>query len=283
MESIPDEDKWYDPGTKLTLHFNEEGMFVTDQNEKFPKGFKNDNNFSDWLHKYVERRMAEKGLITSNYPDVEGGSPIWYTPNALHNARKLLLLICGSGRIHAGLFSVGVCAYHGLAKGSCLSWIDYAKAHDMEVLILNPNHFGYQKITTKFGGYGCTNHCLGVIHDLVMPNNIGNVYIVAHSMGGSSACALANTFQDWFIKHVQAVALTDACESPVHNKIPYDIVSYLKTHCIDWTCSKEEINKELKPSFLCPHRSAGTTDHPLSTGQAMSYILEFFKQNGSEE
>ena len=279
-----EQDKWHDPGTGLDLHFNDEGMFVTDSNEKFPKGFKNDNNFSDWLHSHVEKRMAAKGLVTSNIPNQKDGSPIWYTPNAFKNPRKLLVLICGSGRIHAGLWSVGVCAYHGLGKGSVLPFIDYAQQHGIEVVVLNPNHPGYNALGDKYkGNYGGNRHCLAVFEELIIPNCHGSVYIVAHSMGGSSVSALANHFQEWFIKNVKAIAMTDACESPVQNQVPFDINTFMKQHCIDWVCSKEEINKELSPSPLCPHRSAGTADHPLSTGFALPYILEFFKANGSEE
>ena len=47
------QDVWHDQGTGCDLHFNEEGKFVTEENEPFPKGFKNDDNFCDWFHAYV--------------------------------------------------------------------------------------------------------------------------------------------------------------------------------------------------------------------------------------
>ena len=271
------QDIWHDPGTDLDLHFNEEGMFVTNENEKFPKGFKNDNNFCDWLHEYVERRMAAKGLVMSQIP--EGGSPIWYTPNAFNNPEKLMILICGAGRIHAGLFSVGVCAYHGLNMGSALPFIDYAQEHNMEVCILNPNHPGSRLLGNKYPDtWGCLKHSMAVFNEKIIPGGAKNCYIVAHSMGGESVCEIAKHFQEWFVSHVRATALTDACEDLVKG-----IDEYLDEHMIDWVCSSEEINKELSRSRLCPHRSAGTRDHPLSTGKALPYILEFFKANGSEE
>jgi hypothetical protein len=275
------EDVWFDPGTGLHLHFNEEGKFVTEDNEPFPKGFKNDNAFSDWLHAYVERRMAERGLVVTEIP--ENGSPIWHTPDAFNNPEKLLILICGAGRIHAGLFSVGVCPYHGLNLGSCLGFIDYAKEHGMEVCILNPNHPGYRLLGDKYKEtWGCLKHSMAVFNEKIIPGGAQNCFIVAHSMGGESVCLIAREFQKWFVTHVRASALTDACESSVKDK-GFDIWRYLDKHMINWVCSSEEINKELPRSKLCPHRSAGTKDHPLSTGKVFPYIIEFFKANGSEK
>ena len=281
MSEVENSDVWHDPGTGCDLHFNEEGKFVTPENEPFPKGFKNDDHFGDWLHSYVERQMEKRGLITSKIP--EGGSPIWYTPNAFNSPEKLLILICGAGRIHAGLFSVGVCAYHGLSMGSDLPWIDYALSHNMEVVILNPNHEGSSLLKGQYSEeWFPILHSIAVFDRLIIPGNPNKCYIVAHSMGGESVCSIGNRFQNWFYEHVQACALTDACEDIISNK-EKDMNKYCDEHMIDWVCSKEEINKELPRSELCPQRSAGTLDHPLSTGLSMPYILEFFKSHGSED
>ncbi|KAK8880545.1 hypothetical protein M9Y10_003225 [Tritrichomonas musculus] len=75
------------------------------------KGFKNSDKCGYWLHAYIQQRLIEEGLVVQK---VGNGVPIFHTPNAYNSPKKLLVLICGSGRIMAGLWSVGVCAYAGL-------------------------------------------------------------------------------------------------------------------------------------------------------------------------
>ena len=107
------------------------------------KGFKNSDKCGYWLHAYIQQRLIEEGLVVQK---VGNGVPIFHTPNAYNSPKKLLVLICGSGRIMAGLWSVGVCAYAGLKAGSVLPCLEEARKRNMEVIILNPN---YEKSTYK--------------------------------------------------------------------------------------------------------------------------------------
>lgn len=280
--SIPAEDIWHDEGLNLDFHFNEQGFFVDNEGKRIldhPKGFQNNDLFGDWLHAYVERQMTKEGLLSRLIPE-DNGSPIWYTPGAFNQADKLLVIICGSGRIPAGLLSVGVCAYHGLDMGSDLPWIRWAKSRNMEVVILNPNHIGYRQLKKKYNTYGSSEHCLAVFEDLIIPSSPNNVYVLAHSMGGECVCDICNNFQEWYIQHVKATALTDAVEDVIKNKTGFTH-DYLKTRMIDWVGSSEEGNTKLPPSKLCAHRSAGTKDHPLTTGKAKDYIIEWFEKLGA--
>lgn len=279
------EDIWYDSGLKAEFHFNEEGQFVDNEGKRIldhPKEdgkFVNDNNFCDWLHGYVERRMAAEGLQMILAPENKG-SPIWFTPNAFNSPENLLVIICGSGRIHAGVLSVGVAAYHGLDMGTDLPWIKYAKEHNMEVVVLNPNHSGASKIKEKYGtSLHCARHSLYVFEKHIIPGNPQNVFILAHSAGGISACELLNLFQEWYVQHVKFTALTDAVEDNVRDKTGLT-KEYLARRMINWVRSKEPLDKVIGKTSLCQHRSANTDDHPLTTGKAMPCILANFEKFG---
>lgn len=254
--------EWHDVGTNKTFHFDDEGMFVDEEGKGPQKGFKNNDQLCDWLTSYVQHRMIEEGLVTCE----AGGATIYYTPNALNQPEKLLVLICGSGRIMAGLWSVGVCAYAGLKAGSVLSMIEEARKRDMEVIVLNPN------------AARSYEHPEIVFKDLIIPANPNKVWIVGHSMGGSSTCNIISKNAEWVINHVMAFALTDGCESSIHAE-GFKINKWAHIHGINWVRSKEEINKELQPSPSCQRRSACTNDHPLTTWKAFPYIWEWFDEH----
>lgn len=273
---------YWDPGTNDHFSFNEEGWFVDSQGNK-PRGgvFKGTNVYSDWFHDFVERKLQSRGLIRKLVPDVEGGAPIYHTPGALNNPDKLLVLICGSGRIKVGVWSVGVAAWHGLGAGSVLPMLDEAERRGMEVIVLNPNHEASRYIT-EFKHYGMVNHTLWVFKHLILEANPQNVYIVCHSAGGGCTCSSIETFPDFFKERVRAIAMTDACTYPLRDK---ELREWCFPRCINWVQSKEELNKEigLDYSRICMMRSANTNDHPLTTHKAFPFIWEFFDEKQNEQ
>lgn len=262
------ENSYTDEGTGQTLYFNEEGMFVDSEGNGPQKGFKNDNTFGDWLHSYIQQKLIEAGLIIHIIKD---NVPIFHTPNALNSAKKLLVLICGSGRIMAGLWSVGVCAYRGLKAGSVLPCIEEARKRNMEVIIFNPNH---PNASSNF------KHSEDVFNELVIPSNPKRVWIIAHSMGGDSTCDIISHNPEWCIQHVSAFALTDGCEGLIHS-IGFKINKWSHIKGINWIQSDEKLNEPLEDGFSTKHRSAETNDHPLTTFKAFPFIWIFFDENGA--
>lgn len=267
---------WFDQTTSALLHFNEEGKFVDESGNGPQKGFKNDDNFSDWLHDYVQAELEKRGLVRRLVPDVEGGAPIYHTAGALNNPEKLLVLICGAGRIHVGLWSVGVCAYHGLNAGSVLPCLDEAQKRGMEVIILNPNHRGSRLLGNEFKSFGMISHTCWVFKHIIMDiSKPQNVFIICHSMGGACTCSSINAFPDFFKQHVKAIAMTDACTESLASR---DLKDWCFERCVNWVRSKEELNKDIGIDYskICMMRSAATNDHPLTTYKAFPHIWEFF-------
>jgi hypothetical protein len=267
-----DLDEWTDPGTGATLAFNSEGKFVDDSGNGPRKGFKNDDRFGDWLHAYVARQLEGRGLQKLLVPDKPGGAPIYYTPNALSKPDRLLVLICGAGRIHVGLWSVGVCAYHGLPAGSVLPMLDEAERRGMEVVILNPNHPGSALIDSY--EFGMIRHTLFVFENYIIDGS-PNVFIVGHSMGGECTTSVMSAFPDWVLSNVVAIALTDGFPGLVPRD---DVRQWSFDHCVNWVQSDEVVNQSLEDADICTQRSAGTKDHPLTTSKAFPFIWEFFDQ-----
>lgn len=260
------ENSWKDPGTGKTFSFNGEGMFLDSKGKGPQKGFQNDDKFGDWLHSYVQAQLLQEGLTVKM---VSNNVPIFFSPHAFDTPKKLLVLICGSGRIKSGIWSVGICAYRGLKAGSILPCLEEAKKRDMEVVVLNPNH--------PNSSY---NHSEEIFSDIIIPSNPERVWIIAHSMGGSSTCQIISKNPSWCIQHVKAFALTDGCESKVKSK-GYKINEWSHLKGINWIRSEKPLNSPLKDGESTKHRSAETNDHPLTTFMAFPFIWEFFDENGA--
>lgn len=268
-------DAWYDNGSKETWHFDEQGNFVNKNGKRRKKGcgFTCTDEFSVWLHAYVQRKLIERGLIEHKVPNTERGAPIFATPNALESPENLLVLICGSGRIHAGVWSVGVCSWHGLQGGSVLPYLDEAKKRNMEVIILNPNHPGADEIKGK--SFGMAKHTKWVFENMIIPANPRNIYIIAHSAGGSCTCRILRAYPDFCKEHVRAIALTDACTEPVGDE---EISEWWRERSVNWIQGSEPLNTLLgiDHSGMCMARSAAIDKHPDTQYMAYPHIWELF-------
>ena len=241
------------------FHFNEARDFVDEAGEKVTGKFNlRDQALPDWLHAWVQDRLVTDFGLEKFH--TKSGTDIFVSENALNSPEKLLVLCCGSGRIFAGLWSVGVCVYRGLNAGSVFPMIDKARERGMEVIVLNPN--------TE------SAHMPKVFNDHIIPGNPGKIWMVSHSMGGYGTCQVLNEHPEWSMEHFKAIAFTDAVEDDV--TLPAE---WTREHIINWVCSKEEVNKELgRSSCVTSQRSAGTTDHPLSTFMAFDHIWTFFDE-----
>ena len=193
-------------------------MLVDSDGNVPPNGIHKNDSFVDWLHSYVQQQLIEKGLIIHYVGD---NVPIFHTPGALNCAKKLLILVCGSGRIMAGLWSVGVCTYRGLRAGSVLPCIEEARKRDMEVIILNPNH---PKAAKRY------KHSEIVFSEMIIPSNPSRVWIIAHSMGACTTCNSISSNPEWCIQHIAAFAFTDGCEKLIRESNHKKHFLQLKLH-----------------------------------------------------
>ena len=274
-----EENFWYDEKTQQKMHFDDNGKFVDEEGNGPKKGFNLSDKFSDWIHAYIVRQMLARGLKEICHP--ENGAPIYASPNAFNNPKKLLVVIQGTGRVRAGVWSVGVCAYTGLDAGSVLSAMREASQREMEIVILNPNDERNKVFSQRYKtNIGMVRHTLAIFEDLIIPANPENVFILCHSMGGECTVSVIKKFPQWAIEHIRAIAMTDACESRV-------TVEGLKMRhwCIDhnanWICSTYPPNHSLVDGIASQHFSAGTKDHPLSTWKAWPFIWPFFDSKGA--
>lgn len=274
---MTDATHWFDEGTQTLFTFDDSGHFVDSTGSAPGRGFQNSDSYASWLHSYVESQLLSLGLTHFRVPDSSDGAPVWHTRGALSSPDSLLVLLCGSGRIYAGLWSVGVCAYHGLNAGSVLPCISEAQQRGMEVLILNPNHPASSLLPPEGGEeFGMTVHTLRVFRErLVDGGSPRRVFILCHSLGGDCAISVFERWPEWVMARVCAVAMTDAVVSPVENEA---LADWCFGHCVNWVRSAEELNARIEDGDLCAERSAATDDHPLTTWKALPFVWAFFDE-----
>ena len=117
-------------------------------------------------------------------------------------------MIQGSGAVRPGYWARSVCINESLDKGSMLPLIHAAKDKNMGVIVFNPNQGG-------------GSHSEQMWRKYVSPSRFNDLYIVAHSAGGSCLSSIQRNFAHEFYKRVSKVALTDS-----------------------WAIGKESLNKE---------------------------------------
>ena len=270
-------DTFYEPNTKQNWHFNEQGDFVNESGKRREKGsaFRCENGFREWVHAYVQRKLIERGLNEHKVPNTPNGAPVFATPGFMTSAANLLVLICGSGEIFAGLWSVGVCSWKGL-HGTVLPYLDEARKRNMEVIILNPNHPGSREIPGR--GPGSQRHTKWVFENMIMPARPLNVYIVAHSAGGMCTCTALRSYRYFCQEHVRAIALTDACTENVGDE---EFSEWCRERSVNWIQSSEPLNAPLGvgASGMCVLRSAAIEKHPDTQYMAYPHIWELFDEH----
>ena len=281
---MEEEEFWFDNGSSKRMHFDKEtGSFVDDAGHGPSKNFQNNDDFCNWLNKYLINQMIKRNFIEQKLPDGTG-APIYHTKNALNSPKKLLVIIQGSGRVQAGVWSVGVCAYHGLNAGSVLSDIEKAKKRDLEIIILNPNDKRNSQLARRFPETRVmmAKHTLSVFEDLIIPNKPEKVFILCHSMGGHCTLSLINTFPEWCIKHLKAVSMGDGKEREVF-KEGFKLNKFCREKCVNWVRSSKALGKDLGYGEATTHRSANTNDHPLTMKTARELMWNFLDENGADK
>jgi hypothetical protein len=263
---------WHDPVTDVDFSFDESGRFIDSSGSGPGPGFSlSDPNLAQWLHAFVQQRLVSLGLEPFTLSD--GSTVIYITPHAFDSPANLLVLVCGAGRIFPGVWSVGVCVYHGLRAGSVIPMVETALARSMSVVILNVN--------SAFFYWNKINHAKHVFERHIIPGNPGNVRVVAHSLGGLCILGVVREFTRWAIDHIRAIAFTDGVETQL-SASGYQIRRWALAHAVNWVRSLAPTNTDLGDGPASLHRSAGTTDHALTTHAAFPYIWEFFEERGGE-
>lgn len=232
----------------------------------------------------VEEKGMHKIYVPDNVPP-EQATFVFSTKPDLKDAKKLMILIHGSGVVRAGQWSRSLIINHSLAHGTQIPYVERAKSLGYTVLITNGNDNyrlmdGNQKAIQHSGSP--TEHGDYVWKNLVAKNNPQAVAIVAHSYGGVVTLDLAQKNPEFFASKVFAVGLTDSVHSSA--MVSNSVIKMLRGYSRNWVTSGEPLDTELKRSSEkdVARFSAGHTKHEWTSYSCMEALFEFFEKNYEE-
>lgn len=118
------------------------------------------------------------------------GCPIFVSPG-FDKARQLLLIINGSGRVRAGVWSCALCINKGLEWGTALPYIHAATESGYAVVVLNPNHNKDSEGEPIRGSETPEKHVAYVWDKVLTARCMGcRVDVLAHSAAGRGVLSL---------------------------------------------------------------------------------------------
>ena len=199
---------------------------------------------------------------------------------------KCLILIQGTGVVRLGQWARSVCINENLNLGTMIPYVDKAIKKNYSVIIFNPNERKDFKTEEKIEEFNTMEkHSVYVYNNIIKKNNnIKEIYIVAHSMGGECTVdILLNNKDDLIKRKIKKIAFTDS----VHGE------DYLKLGKVGI-----EIFREISRNYICSDKPAGTfirdyttlyggvdcyssghCKHEYTSGTAIDEIFKYFNKN----
>ena len=198
---------------------------------------------------------------------------------------KCLILIQGTGVVRLGQWARSVCINENLNLGTMIPYVDKAIKNNYSVIIMNPNErkdFKTEKIIEEFKTM--EKHSVYVYNNIIKNNqNIIEIYIVAHSMGGECTVEiLLNNKEDLMNKRIKKIAFTDSVHGEDYLKLGKEGVERFREISRNYIGSDQPVG-----SFVRGYEtsyggvdcySSGHTKHEYTSGTAIDEIFRYFSE-----
>ena len=248
-----------------------------------------------YVQKYVEELLIKKFNLTILY--VPNNISTDYTKRDESQAQckilttkdfpknpKCLLLIQGTGAVRLGQWARSVCINENLDLGSMIPYVEKAISNQFSVIIFNPNErrdFLYEEnrieefITME-------KHSVYVYNKIIKTNdNIKDIYIVAHSMGGACTVEiLLNNKEDLLSGKIKKIAFTDSVHGEEYKDLGEKGIEQFRKISRNYVCSKKKAG-EFERDYTTSYGgvdcySSGHNKHEYTSGCAINEIFKYF-------
>jgi len=254
----------------------------------------------DTIFRHIQELMIQQGLeeifLPLNNKGVGPFNNIFVSKN-WQTAKKLMLIIQGSGAVRAGQWARAVCINDRLSIGSILPYLERCQKEDISVIVFNPNlntgpkdkkQIDYKsfletgKQTSKKyeekripGSNSPREHCLYVWDNFVSKSSAEFIVAVAHSAGGDSIQNVVDARGDETLKRLCGIAFTDSVHS-VSSKDAKHVKHFMQKRCRNWVTSKSPLDTPIrKRDNDCLCVSAGHDTHEYTSGTAIESVFRY--------
>ncbi len=156
------------------------------------------------------------------------------------------MLLCGAGQVAAGQWARKLCINDSLRSGSVMPYVEWAQAHGLGILIMNPNH-------KAVAGHS-EAHVLAAWDACVAPAAAAHVVMVAHSFGGVCTTALLRQRRGATKARLRAVALTDSVHGRGGERLRSAQRAFFAEHCVNWVTSSTPLDTPVRGALNTPPR-----------------------------
>lgn len=251
----------------------------------------------EYVEKYVETKLIETfNLVTLYVPnnnskdftkrdENQSQCKILITQDFPTNT-KCLMLIQGTGAVRLGQWARSVCINENIILGSMIPYVKKALDNKWSVIIYNPNErrdFIHKDMTIKEFST-MEKHCNYVYKNIVKANNnIKEIYIVAHSMGGECTVQiLLDNKEDLLSGKIKKIAFTDSVHGSSYNKLGKEGIDKFRKISRDYIGSDEPVGTFIK-SYDKAYGgvdcySSGHNRHEYTSGSAIEEVFKFFNE-----
>ncbi|EGG21139.1 esterase/lipase/thioesterase domain-containing protein [Cavenderia fasciculata] len=271
----------------------------------------------------IQKMMTQEPyhLIELQIPEdnIEGVDPtkphtnIFLSDDFYANEERLLIIICGSGRVVAGQWARSICINDTLGKGTIFEYLEQAKKNNFSFIILNPNQTrgeyigknGKPKMGSVPGSETPYNHVQYVYDHYIVKSKAKAITIIAHSFGGQLTMHILES-RPKIMDKLKAIGLTDSVHShsvlrrsnvesdsedddddnEQNTQYKYTkaqkvennkkVLKFISNNCINWVASKQPVGQDLGFSTYqsCQHRSSGHTKHEYTSSSYVLHLTE---------
>ena len=288
----------------INYKYNEEGeLRHKETGEKVQKLSQKEYELvGKYVQKYVEELLIKKFNLTTLYvpndksddftkrDESQAQCKIVITKDFSTNP-KCLMLIQGTGAVRLGQWARSVCINENIYLGSMIPYVEQAIKNNLSVIIFNPNErrdfLNEEKRINEF--YTMEDHSVYVYNNIVKTNkNIKDIYIVAHSMGGSCTVQiLLENKEDLLNGKIKKIAFTDSVHGEQYKNLGKDGVEQFRKISRNYVTSQKPAGEFIRDYSISyggvDCYSSGHSKHEYTSGYAIDEIFKYFNADKEKE
>ena len=199
---------------------------------------------------------------------------------------KCLILIQGTGVVRLGQWARSVCINENLRLGTMIPYVEKAIENNYSVIIMNPNERKDFKTEEEIKEFNTMEkHSVYVYNNIIKKNdNIKDIYIVAHSMGGECTVEiLLNNKEDLINGKIKKIAFTDSVHGDDYLKLGKECVEIFRKISRNYIGSDKPAGvfvRDYTTSYGgVDCYSSGHKKHEYTSGTAIEEIFKYFSEN----